>query len=243
MIRTLLTSLCLVLYTLAIAQPPAPEKKSITVVGSAEMEIIPDEIYFTIVLQEYMNKDKVKVGIDALEKELQASVSGAGISKENLQIENVFGQQWIYKKRKQHDFLASKRYVIKLSDLSKIDGILDKIDAQGIDQAYVSRYSHSKIEQYRKDLKIQAIKNAKEKAKYLLEAIGEQLGEAININESVPSYGFETNYGLGGAGITLYDKDISNSSYKSYKDGSNSEIINFQTIQLKFEVSAEFKIK
>ncbi|MFL5728415.1 MAG: SIMPL domain-containing protein [Cytophagaceae bacterium] len=239
MIRTILLSMCLVVSGLSMAQTASDEKKSIHVTGSAEMEIIPDEIYYTIVLQEYMNKDKQKVDIEKMEKELQASVSGAGIAKENLQIENVFGQQWVYKKRKQHDFLASKRYVIKLSDLSRIDGILDKIDAQGIDQAYVSRYSHSKIEQYRKDLKIQAIKNAKEKAKYLLEAIGEQLGEATYIQEINsgtplvwdlnPTYQYASNSSSGLA----YNSEA----------GFDAGILNFKTIELRFEINVTFKIK
>ncbi|HXA02400.1 MAG TPA: SIMPL domain-containing protein [Cytophagaceae bacterium] len=237
MIRIIFASICsLLISNLAIAQVPLTEKKSITIVGSAEMEIIPDEIYFAIVLQEYLNKDKVKVAIDKLEKELQVSVNASGIAKENLQIENVFGQQWAYKKRKQHEFFASKLYIIKLSDPSKIDDILDKLDAQGIDQAYISRFSHSKIEQFRKDLKIQAIKNAKEKARYLLEAIGEQLGDPIEIQEGTISetpvyWDYKTSYNQG-----------SNSS-SGYRNDQYGNSINFKTIKLRFEITAEFKIK
>jgi uncharacterized protein len=241
MIRIIFASIfCLLLSNLIIGQTPPPEKKSIRVTGSAEMEVIPDEIYFSIILEEYLNKDKVKVEIDKLEKELLASVTAAGIAKENLQIENVFGQQWIYKKRKDHEFLASKRYVIKFSDPDKIDGILDKLDAQGIDKVSISKFSHSKIEQFRKDLKIQAIKNAKEKARYLLEAIGEQLGDPIEIQEGnisedpvyfdkIPRHGQGSN---------------SFSKFMSPKiDGGSDNNINFKTIILRFEITAEFKIK
>jgi uncharacterized protein len=236
MIRIIFASIfSLLLLNLAIGQTSPTEKKSITVTGSAEMEVIPDEIYFSIVLQEYMNKDKVKVEINKLEKDLQASVSAAGIAKENLQIENVFGQQWVYKKNKQRDFLSSKRYIIKLSDPGKIDGILDKLDAQGIDQVYISNFSHSKIEQFRKDLKIQAIKNSKEKARYLLEAIGEQLGDPIKIQEGtiseLPVY-------------WDYKASYNQSSNSSIDYGGNSgNNINFKTIKLRFEITAEFKIK
>ena len=46
------------------AQPnnslPVPVKK-IEVTGIAEMEVVPDEIYIGITLQEYYNKQKVKI--------------------------------------------------------------------------------------------------------------------------------------------------------------------------------------
>ena len=241
MIRIIFASIfSILLSNLAIAQALPIEKKSIRVVGSAEMEVIPDELYFAIVLQEYMNKDKVKVEIDKLEKELQASVNASGIAKENLQIENVFGQQWAHKKRKQHEFFSSKLYIIKLSDPGKIDGILDKLDAQGIDQVYISRFSHSKIEQFRKDLKIQSIKNAKEKARYLLEAIGEQLGDPIEIQEGTISeapvyWDYKTSYN---------QTSNSSSGYANDQYGGNSgNSINLKTIKLRFEITAEFKIK
>ena len=43
--------------------------------------------------------------------------------------------------------------------------------------------AHSKEKEFKKQLKIQAVKAAKEKAIYLAGAIGENIGEAITINE------------------------------------------------------------
>jgi uncharacterized protein YggE len=67
--------------TQAQMQASNPNIKRITVTGSAEMEVIPDEIYFSISLREYFKeKDKNKVDIATLEKQLQAAVNAAGIS-------------------------------------------------------------------------------------------------------------------------------------------------------------------
>ncbi len=86
------------------------------------MRGIPDRIFFSISLREYFqDKDKNKVGIETLEKQLVAAVREAGIP-DNFQIENIYGNRWQYGKKKPADFMESKRYVLELSDLSKIDG-------------------------------------------------------------------------------------------------------------------------
>lgn len=216
-----------------------PYPKRINVTGSAEMEIVPDELFFTVTLREYLDKDKKKTSIEKLEKELQSAVSAAGVAKENLQFENVYGERWKEKKGKPEDFMQSKTYIIKLTEPSKIDVVLDKIDAKGIENVYLSNYSHSKIEQYRKELKIQAIKNTKEKAKYLLEAVGDQIGSTISITE-IDNYD--------GPIIMNRASYLSNTSQTSMRmDGVYSgEIdsgISFKTIKLRFSINGEFEIK
>jgi uncharacterized protein YggE len=223
------------------ANQNSTEPKYISVTGSAEMEVIADEIYFTVILQEYLNKEKVKIEISALEKELQNSVDAAGIAKGDLQIENVYGQQWSIKRKKSAEFLARKTYVIKLSEPSKIDMILSKIEDDGIHSVYISRYSHSKIEQFKKELQIKSIISAKEKATYLLAAINEQIGSAKYISEKQSS----TMIG----GFYMDENKISNNEYKAeelnYSSGSNplGNKISFKSIKLRFEIDAQFFIK
>ncbi|HEX8547833.1 MAG TPA: SIMPL domain-containing protein [Cytophagaceae bacterium] len=203
--------------------------KSIEVSGSAEMEVIPDDLFFSVVLKEYMD-GKNRVGIEKLEAELEKAVAQNGISKENLQVENVFGYQWTPNK-KATDFLTSKGYVIRVSNPNKIDAVLAKVDPKGINQVYLKEYRHTKIETYKRDLKLQALKNAKEKAKYLLDGIGEQLGEALHIAESEIPYQ-----------QPMYAN--SRMMMKSESDGmSNGGDISFQTIKLTYDIRAEFRIK
>jgi uncharacterized protein YggE len=105
------------------------------------------------------------------------------LAKENFQIENIYGNRWQWNQRKKPvDFLESRRYVLKLNNLAKVDDVLSKVDAKGIEYVNISRYEHSKIEQYRKDLKLKALQAAKEKAGYLVQGLGEQLGGVLEIN-------------------------------------------------------------
>jgi uncharacterized protein YggE len=216
-----------------------PNIKKITVIGSAEMEVIPDEIYFTISLREYFKeKDKNKVDIAALEKQLQGAVNAAGIAKENFQIENISGNRWHWNQRKKPaDFLESRRYVLKLNNLARVDDVLLKVDAKGIEYVNISRYEHSKIEQYRKELKLKALQAAKEKAAYLVQGLGEQLGGVLEITEMGGTDGYYPPY-------PVYNRASNEMKAESIGGDMAAEPeIDFRKIKLRYEMQAVFAIK
>ena len=86
--------------------------KKIEVSGSAEEEIVPDEIFFAITLKEYLDDDKKKVSIDKLERQLNDAVRKLGVAEEDFRIEDIqsYNYDWYRKKRPQREqFLASKK--------------------------------------------------------------------------------------------------------------------------------------
>ena len=213
-----------------------PLAKKIEVTGSAEQEVLPDEIFVTVSLREYF-KDKDsrnKVDIIVLEKQLQKAVEEAGIPKENFTIGAINGYREWWGKKKPTAFLESKSYILKVPNLYKIDGIISKIDDKGIAYTNIDRYEFSKIEQLRKDIKIKALQAAKEKAKYLLEGIGEQMGEALDIIEIDQSYSPQPVY--------------SNMMMRSAKmdvsaDAMPESTVDVQKIKVRYEIKAAFRIK
>lgn len=206
--------------------------KKIEVTGSAEMDVVPDEIYYTISLQEYKGSNNKKIEIEVLEKQLVKAVSEAAIPKENLQIQDVQGyREYWEKKRKNEDFLISKQYTLKLNNLFKINEIMSGVDSKGIQYTNITKYSHSKIEQYRKEIKIKALQAAKEKATYLLSSINEQIGEVLEIQE------------IGDYAPNPYDGRMANMKMEAMASDQSSPEIGFKEIKLRFEVRAVFKIK
>lgn len=213
-----------------------PLVKKIEVNGSAEQEVLPDEIYVSISLREYFkDKDnKNKIDIMVLEKQLQKAVEEAGIPKENFSIGAINGYREWWGKKKPTTFLETKNYILKVSNLYKIDGIVSKVEEKGVAGINIDRYEFSKIEQLRRDIKIKALQAAKEKAKYLLEGIGEQLGEAIEIIEIDNGYTPQPVY--------------SNMMMRSAKmemaaDAMPESTIDVQKIKVRYEMKAVFKIK
>ncbi len=160
-------------------------RKRIEVTGTAETEVTPDIIYIGITLKEYFrdNNSKKKTEIEDLERQLQIAVEQAGIAKENFTINNISSYNWPWEKKKNPDFLATRQYRIKVTDLSKWNQIMSAVDSKGIQNTNIEGYDHSKLETLKRELKIQALKAAKDKATYLAESVGEQLGSALEIQE------------------------------------------------------------
>lgn len=204
-------------------------RRKISVSGTAETEVTPDIIYIGISLKEYLNGKK-KVEITELEKQLYAAVQKAGIAKENLTISDLSSWNYATEKKKNPDFLASKQYRLKVSDLNKFNSIIEAIDAKGIANTNIESYDYSKIETLKKDLKIKALIAAKEKAAYMVEALGDKLGAVIEIQD-------------GGDNVIqpVYRNYMMKSAMADAAESAPE--IDFKKIKLNFTVNAVFEIK
>jgi uncharacterized protein YggE len=69
----------IILSTTLFAQERNPFPRTITVNGSAEMEIVPDEIYVQVYLKEYEKKGAGKVPIDKIRQNFLAAVRSLGL--------------------------------------------------------------------------------------------------------------------------------------------------------------------
>ncbi len=153
----------------------------IEVTGNIETEIIPNEIYLNIVLNE--RDKKGKISIETQENQMISILESLQIDLEkNFSVLDFNG----YYQRK---FLAdnkvtkTKRYELIVNDgktLGKVYEALDRIDISNIS---IVKTSHSDIETIRRDTKLKALKAAKEKANNYATAINQTLGNAIFIQE------------------------------------------------------------
>jgi uncharacterized protein len=177
-------TLCLFLVTAMVSFSQTIDlRRKIDVTGSAETEITPDIIYINIALKEYYNGNKKAADIEDLEIKLVEAVVKAGVPKENLFINNVSGYNYSWERKKNPNFMAGKQYRLKLTDPSKFNQIINALDPKSIEYTNIEGYEHSNIAEYRKTLKIQALKAAKEKAAYLAETLGDKVGDALDIQE------------------------------------------------------------
>jgi uncharacterized protein YggE len=185
--KTLMVLVATLLVGAAQAQNTTPTPRTITIIGVAEEEVTPDIIYLAISLKEYFkdNNNKNKVNIDALEKQLYNAAMKAGVKAEDFTIQNVASYKYeVASKKKDPGFLASKQYRIRVSRLDGLNDILEAVDAKGIQYSRIDGYDVSNKKELEKTLKIRAAKEAKEKASYLAEALGETLGKALSISEN-----------------------------------------------------------
>jgi uncharacterized protein len=183
-LKHLLTTTLLLTTLLTFGQTnieKTEEQPFIEVTGTAEQEVIPDEIYIGIVIREkYVSK--VKVSIEEQEEKLKTLVKALGIDLNNLYLSDANADYvkvfWWTK-----DVLTKKNYTLKVSDATTVGKVFKELEKLEITDANISKVNHSKIDSLRKAVKIMAIKSAKDKANYLLAAIGEKTGKPLVIRE------------------------------------------------------------
>jgi len=218
-------------------EPP----KKIEVTGSAEMEIVPNEIYMTFTLKEYLDAAKKKVKLESIKTDFLALCKDAGVADSNISISSYTGNErwdyfWYKRRRTEPNFMGSISYAIKVSSPEKLDKIVAGLNENAIDNFYISKTSHSKIEQLRKEVKTKALIATKAKAEYLAKSIGEELGEALLIQEIENSYsGYYAN--------EYANSNAVSQARMSYDESGSTSAPNFQKIKLRYEMKAEFRLK
>ncbi len=161
------------------------DRNYIEVVGTAEKRIVPDEIYISIIIRE-REEGKEKLSIEQQEIKLKEALSSIGVPLKNLSLADV-DADYIRLKRTKKGLSVTNEYVLKISDVPTVSKVFEILDEMRIVEAGISRVNHSQLKEFKKELEIMAIKAAKEKASYLLNAIGENLGKPIYISEQLPS--------------------------------------------------------
>lgn len=223
------------------------KEQSIRVIGTAEMEIVPDEIYISLTLKEYM-KDKKKMAIEQLEEGLVNYLNTkVKVDSKDIKMENLDARIVAMKRSRNKEEMISKSYVVKLKSTRQAVELFVAMDSLGMSSAYVSRYSHSKMEEYKKQIKINAIKAAREKADYLMAAIGQKAGKAFSVIESsgYVQIDDDTRYPRGGYAQSniAYNSHslISSSGMDLESEGSNE--IGEKTIKLRYSIEVSFLIE
>jgi uncharacterized protein YggE len=198
--RVFITSIALITVYIGMAQPTFvnnPFPKTITVTGSASMEIIPDEIYVNVELREYQKKGESKKDLEAIKTQFLQSCKEVGITDADISIASYSGFSNTYyymrRKKKSPDMQSTITYQVKFISSKLMDDLVEKLDDDATQNFLIVSISHSKITEYRKQLKIKAVQAAKDKGIYLTEGIGEKLGEAITINEPEDNTGSDNN--------------------------------------------------
>jgi uncharacterized protein YggE len=179
------------------------------------------------VLKEYLDGRK-KLEMNKLESELVKAVKAEDMPAENLTVENIYGYNWNWKKQRAEEFLATKSFKLKVSDLKQMNDLLARLDERGVNNVGIASYTHSDLDQYQQELKLQALKNAKEKAGFLLNGIDEKLGPILDVSELDRQQG-----------PIMYRAQ----AMEMADDAGYQSELEFQTIKLEAEVMAVFSIE
>ena len=224
--------------TTVFAQQVNPFPKTITVTGTAEKEVVPDEIYVNVLLREYDKKGKGKIPLDQIKRDFLNAVKAAGIPDSLVSIAAYDAYQanpWLKKKQKKEELFASITYQLKLRNSQQMDELVNRLDDDATQNFYISKTSHSQLEAYKMQLKMDAVRNAQEKAAQLAGAIGENIGTAITINE--PREYYQPYY----AQAMMRESMVMKADVAGAPEEQNP--VDFRKIKLRYDVTVVFELK
>ncbi|MBN1821617.1 MAG: SIMPL domain-containing protein [Prolixibacteraceae bacterium] len=204
----------------------------IEVTGQAEMEVIPDEIYLNIFLNE--KDSKGKENLEELEKEMIKKLEKIGIDvSKDLSISDFasnFKNYWL----RDNKIFTSKQYQLITHDGATTGKVFKELESIGISNISIEKVDHSKIEDFKKEVKIKAMVAAKYKAGSLAEAIDQEVGKAIYIQE------------LNNNVYPRMMEKVSNIVIRGVSTLSNESAppdIEFEKINLEYSILARFELK
>jgi len=157
----LLATLFVSTLTPTVAQEKEPTP-NIEVTGTARLDIMPDEIYVSITLRE-REEGKKKISVEQQETDLKKGLTEIGIEMDKLSLSDSESDYVKIRFRKK-EVITTKQYTLKLSTAEEVSKTFEKLDELKILDAGISKTERSDIVELRRQLRIDAIKAAKEKA-------------------------------------------------------------------------------
>ena len=211
------------------------DENYIEVTGKAEIEITPDEIYLKIIISEKDNKGKQT--LEELEKSMIYKLRTLNVDiDKNLTVHDIssnFKNYWLGKT----DIFTTKEYQVLVNDATTAGKIFRELESLNISNITIDKLSHSEIEKFRQEVKIEAVKAAKVKAKSLAGAIDQTIGKALLIQE------IDDLRTLQGYNPGVSNTIMIRGSSSLYGSRAPEPIIEFGKINLEYKILAKFKLE
>lgn len=221
--------LCATLTAAAQTQEAYPSY--IQVVGRAEKEVVPDEFYLSILIDERDSKGKISV--ESRQREMIAVLRKQGVDVEKqLKVANLSSEFL-----KKNTSVAAAKYQLLLRSAAEVAEVWQTLDKLGISDVSILRVSHSALDSLKKEVRVAAIRDAQQSARTLAEALGQEIGKCFYIWDSnsdvMPAY---------------YNNAVTVRSMKMMAaDGAEAaveeESLDFKTIKLQYNVTTKFVLE
>lgn len=215
----------------ASAQTQEAYPSYIQVNGRAEKEIVPDEFYLSVVINERDSKGRISV--ESQQRDMIAALKQQGVNVEKqLKVANLSSEFF-----KKNTSVATAKYQLQLGSAAEVARVWQALDKLGISNVSILRVSHSRIEALKEEVRVEAIRNAQQSARTLAEALGQSIGKCFYIwdsnNDIMPAY---------------YNNAVTMRSMKMMdaagaEEAADEEPLDFKTIRLQYSVQTKFVLE
>lgn len=176
------------------------EPPLITVTGQAEVRVPPDEVLFTLAV-ENVDRDMLVANkkTDDSVKQILAIARKNNVKPEDVQTSQISVQPKYNTDDMPYDernkvkrvligYEVSKTVAIRLRDISRFDELLADVLKAGITRLSNLQFLDSQVRKHRDEARRMAIRAAQEKARLLAGEIGQSIGPAYSITEESVNY-------------------------------------------------------
>ena len=176
---------------------------------------------------------KGKISVESQQRDMIAARKRAGGDVEKqLKMANLSSEFF-----KKNTSVATAKYQLQLGSSAMVAKVWQALDGLGISNVSILKVSHSKIEQYKAEVRVEAMQNARQSAATLAEAIGQKIGKCFYIydsnNDVVPYYG---NVFM----ARSMKAAVANDAAEAAGEAAG---LDFKTIKLKYSIQAKFVLE
>lgn len=169
----------------------APLRRSISVTGSATVNVVPDQVLLSVSVNTFAAKlEEAKQENDARVRRVLDAVGKFQIESKDVQTSHIgIQQRFEYSNnQRQYDKLlgyeVDKSVSILLRDIAKFEALFGAVLQAGVTRVSGIDFRTSEPRKYKDEAQVAAIKAAKEKAADLAGALGQKIGRPLAIDET-----------------------------------------------------------
>ena len=148
--------------------------------------VVPDRIYLNIVISEADTKGRISV--EELENRMANKLKSLGIDLETQLSLGDLGSDFKKYFLRKTDIQKEKAFKLLVYDGLTVGKVLQGLEAVGISNISLDKTEYSLMETLKLQLKVRAIVQARKQAIKLMEAIGQNLGKAIHVQDFEPNF-------------------------------------------------------
>lgn len=180
------------IFTISSKGSQSNEARLISVVGQAEVKVVPDQIVFCVgagtwhkVLQTAREEnDRIVKKVKQVAERF--NIESKHLMTDYLEVVPDYGDNYSRGKRTIEGYHVYKRISITLTKLDQFEELFCELLKTGINYVYHIQFRTSKLSEYREQARSLAITAAKTKASNMARELGQKLGLPHDISEWQP---------------------------------------------------------
>lgn len=188
------------------------------------MEVEPDEVIFNIGI-----KGDNKNQLADNEKTMYEILKSNGVKNEDIKFKSMYQNSYI------KTIKFTKSYQFKVNLKTNVSKLFEELNQKWVSNLNIAEIKNTKIADFRKTVKINALKAAKEKADYLLESIGKKTGTPLEITEI-------EDYMSDSVMPVAYRSKVANLQLEAADQTADFTFDNIENIKLKFRIKTRYEI-